>query len=111
VVEVYDGANQLALVGRLLRGHGFQVIVEQDDKLRDTHVHMVYAIRPVAGHGPHECATRTFNNVTPWRNNPALLVEDVKRYVLAHMPEGTRLPRFEVVHVLPGCGGDGQSIS
>jgi FkbM family methyltransferase len=104
VVEVYDGAGQLAVVDRLLRGHGFQVVVEQDANLRDTHVHMVYATRTHCGRGCDDRASRPSSDVAPWRNNPVLLAEDVRRQVLAQVPEGTELPRFEVVHALPDCG-------
>jgi FkbM family methyltransferase len=45
VVEVYDSAGQRAVVERLLKKHGFSVVVVQDDCLRGSPVHMVYATR------------------------------------------------------------------
>jgi len=43
VAEVYDDGARLAEALRLLRRHGFRTVVEQDERLRGTPVHMVYA--------------------------------------------------------------------
>jgi FkbM family methyltransferase len=104
VMEVYDGNDQLAFVYRLLRRHGFRMVVEQDPNLRGTKVYMVYAIRTATGHRDSR-ALRLQKGIPPWRNNPDLLAEDVRLHVLAQLPEGTELPRFEVVHAIPMCGG------
>jgi FkbM family methyltransferase len=104
VMEVYDGDDQLALVYRLLRRHGFQMVVEQDANLRGTKVYMVYAVRTATDGNRDGRALRLQNGIPPWRNNPDLLADDVRLHVLAQLPEGTELPRFEVVHAIPACG-------
>jgi phthiocerol/phenolphthiocerol synthesis type-I polyketide synthase E len=47
VVEVHDIDGRVDEIARLLGGHGFEVIIEQDELYKGSNIHNVYAIRPV----------------------------------------------------------------
>ena len=46
VAEVHDDDGRLASVATLLTAHGFSLATEQEEAMRGTAVHLVYAVRP-----------------------------------------------------------------
>ncbi len=46
VIEVHDLDGRLSAIHGLLEGHGFEVTIEQEEKMRETALHNLFAVRP-----------------------------------------------------------------
>jgi FkbM family methyltransferase len=103
VIEVYDGGDQLQTIVRLLRAQGFRLVIEQDECLRGTPVWMVYALRGEVD----ESMPHTLGDGAPWRNNPTLLADDVRRHVEAQLPGCGVKMELAVVAALPAVSAAG----
>ncbi|MEU2559748.1 amino acid adenylation domain-containing protein [Streptomyces longispororuber] len=80
-VEVHDIEGRLAHISGLLRAHGFDVTVRQEDQLAGTDLHSVYAVRPGAAPPPAAPAPAERR----WFN-PRQLGEDLRAHAADRLP-------------------------
>ncbi|WP_405749462.1 FkbM family methyltransferase [Streptomyces sp. NBC_01411] len=74
VVEVHDIAGRLERMVTLLRAHGFDTTVEQDELFAGSEIRMLYARRPVASRAGAPWVTRQIATAARWAEASALPV-------------------------------------
>ncbi|MGB3189383.1 MAG: amino acid adenylation domain-containing protein, partial [Limnoraphis sp.] len=102
VVEVHDIDGRLEAMTELLENHGYQMVIEQDTLLKDTGLYNIYAVRPSQ---VGEILNTTSNPLKDkpefiWRSTH-LLVNDLRQYLQAKLPEYMIPRNFGLLEKLP----------
>ncbi|MFB2976305.1 amino acid adenylation domain-containing protein, partial [Microseira sp. BLCC-F43] len=102
VVEVHDIDGRLECMTVLLENHGYNLAIEQDTLLKDTGLYTIYAVRPSK---VGEISNETSNKLTArpelmWRS-AHLLVNDIRQYIQAKLPEYMIPTSFMLLEKLP----------
>ena len=100
VIEAHDVNGQLAKISQLLRGHGFDVIAEQDRYLRGSSLYNVYASRNSL------LATNELGNTeapfaVPVLEQTSLTTADLREYIQGRLPDYFWPSAFVIVETLP----------
>ncbi len=94
VVEVHDLVGRLASVTRDLGARGFDVHVEQDDLLRGTDIHSVYARRAGLVAGPPAAASEQPRDPERWRGALVAVLKE-------NLPEAMQPADWVLLPALP----------
>jgi amino acid adenylation domain-containing protein/FkbM family methyltransferase len=86
VVEVHDSDGRLDKITSLLRSHGYEVVVRQDEALEGTVLHNVFARRHTNGGQPSGAGLAQHPAGGVWFN-PTDLVEDLRDYAREGLPD------------------------
>jgi amino acid adenylation domain-containing protein/FkbM family methyltransferase len=98
VIEVHDEGGRLDLVRALLRGHGFEVAVEEESELHGTGLYNLYARRPAL---ERERTARSATAADPAWESAERLLADVTAALRLHLPESMLPAAFTVLDALP----------
>ncbi len=102
VVEVHDTHDRLKQITDLLKGHGFEVTVEQDTELKKTNLYNLYAVGPhkrrMAPDGIMDQAVGQVGQ--PW-SSPEQLVNDLRRHSKEKLPDYMVPAAFILLETIP----------
>jgi FkbM family methyltransferase len=88
VVEVHDTHDRLKQITGLLKGHGFEVMIEQDTEMKKTNLYNLYAVgphkRPMA---PDEDVDQAVRQVGQRWSSPERLVNDLRQFLKEKLPD------------------------
>jgi FkbM family methyltransferase len=100
VVEVHDVDGRLERVQSLLERQGFQIAVDQDRALARTRLYNVFAVRP-GEPAPSEPPPEEAPFLRYSWSSPDRLVDDLRTFLRARLPEPMRPSAFVLLEELP----------
>ncbi len=102
VVEVHDIDGRLERITALLRGHGYQLTVEQDAMLKDTGLYNIYAVRPSEDRKlTSQVHGKPISETGPVWRSQQLLIGDMRRFLKERLPEYMLPSAFVLLETLP----------
>src|SRR6266550_718609 len=100
VIEAHDVNGNVARIGQLLHGHGFDVIAEQDRYLRGSSLYNVYASRnSLLATDGSENTLSPF--AVPVLKHTSLTTGDLREYIQGRMPDYFWPSAFVIMETLP----------
>jgi amino acid adenylation domain-containing protein/non-ribosomal peptide synthase protein (TIGR01720 family)/FkbM family methyltransferase len=105
VVEVHDIDHRLERISRMLESQGYALIVEQEEWLKDTGLHNIFAFRPDSrpalsrDEDFRERAARE-QRTNVW-TSPSRLISDARELLKEKLPEYMMPSSFVLLHALP----------
>jgi amino acid adenylation domain-containing protein/FkbM family methyltransferase len=102
VIEVHDGAGQLQEITRLLKRHGFDFVVDQDEVVQDTDLYNIYAIHPSRDKRRMGIAAAAkINAASQARNGHPLSSDSLRDYLQKELPDYMIPSEFVRLETLP----------
>jgi amino acid adenylation domain-containing protein/non-ribosomal peptide synthase protein (TIGR01720 family)/FkbM family methyltransferase len=99
VMEVHDIDGRLEQITALLGQHGYDLVVEQEALLADTVMYDIYALRP--GMMRANVPDRRADALPAVWSDPGALIDDVRRFAAAQLPDYMLPAAFVLLEALP----------
>ena len=102
VIEVHDIDGRLQTVVSLLKGHGYELAINEDSSLRDVGLYNVYAVRESAEKkAPAQPASLAISEVSRLGNSPNVLIKELRNSLKERLPEHMLPSGYLVMDHLP----------
>ncbi len=101
IAEVHDIDGRVERAAELLRGHGFEVVVEEDSSLQDTGIYHVFAQRPAVATVAKGGEERPWRILTPVRGLAEDGAAELREFLTATLPDYMVPSHFVLLDQLP----------